>query len=148
MTGYTGDACDKCVAGYYEDSGECKKCLEGCATCSGADKCDTCPEGYTGDVCDACASGYHKVEDVCVKDVAPQSSSSQSSSKHIEPPKSSEAPSGLGVGAIVGIVIGALVVAAVIIVAIYCAATAGAKRGKIDPVIYEEDTEFVTMSVL
>jgi hypothetical protein len=49
---------------------------------------------------------------------------------------------------IVGIVIGVVVVAGIIIVAIYCAVTAGAKHGKVDPAFYEEDTSFVSMSVL
>jgi hypothetical protein len=49
---------------------------------------------------------------------------------------------------IVGVVIAAIIVVAIVITAIACAATSGAKHGKIDPVIYEEDTEFVTMSVL
>jgi len=142
VSGYTGDACDKCADGYFNDTGECKKCFLNCATCSGADKCDTCREGYTGDVCDACASGYHEVGEACVKDVA------SSTSETIEPPMSSEAPTGLGAGAVAGVVISVLVVAGVVVVAVYCAVTGGSKRGKIDPDMYEEDTEFVTMSVL
>jgi len=55
---------------------------------------------------------------------------------------------GSNAGMIVGIVIGVLVVIALISVAVYCIVTAGAKRGKIDPVIYEEDPEFISMSVL
>jgi len=49
---------------------------------------------------------------------------------------------------IAGIVIGVVLAGAIVATAIICAVTAGKKHGKIDPVIYEEDTEFVTMSVL
>jgi len=49
---------------------------------------------------------------------------------------------------IVGIVIGVLVIVAIVAVAVYCVATSGAKRGKIDSSIYEEDPEFISMSVL
>jgi len=49
---------------------------------------------------------------------------------------------------IAGIVVAGVVVASAVAVVIYCLATAGAKRGKVDPVIYEEDPEFVSMSVL
>jgi len=51
------------------------------------------------------------------------------------------------VGAIIGIAVDTVVVGSIIIVAILCAATAGAKREKIDPVIFE-DTEFASMSVI
>jgi beta-lactam-binding protein with PASTA domain len=49
---------------------------------------------------------------------------------------------------IAGIVIAVVVVVCIVAVAIYCAVTSGAKHGKIDPTIYEQDVEFESMSVL
>jgi len=49
---------------------------------------------------------------------------------------------------IAGIVVAAVVVVIIVAIAIYCVATAGAKHGKIDPVIYEQEPDFISMSVL
>jgi len=51
-------------------------------------------------------------------------------------------------GMIAGIVIGVLCAVAIIAVAIFCFVTAGKKHGDIDNDIYEEDPNFVSMSVL
>jgi len=49
---------------------------------------------------------------------------------------------------IAGIVIGCLVVVAIVGVAVYCIATNGAKHGKVSADIFEEDDNYVSMSVL
>jgi len=72
----------------------------------------------------------------------------QQSSQGVPEPASKSSDGGSNAGLIAGVVVAAVAAAALIAVAIYCIATAGKKRGKVDPVIYEEDPEFVSMSVL
>jgi len=60
--------------------------------------------------------------------------------------KSSDEPSNAGM--IAGIVIAVVVAAVLVCICIFCVATAGKKHGKIDSQFYEEDAEFVSMSVL
>jgi len=51
-------------------------------------------------------------------------------------------------GMIVGIVIAALVLLVIIILALYCIITSAAKKGTVDPSLYEDDFEFKSMSTL
>ena len=66
-TGWRGDDCDECDAGYHDESGACvldTACLAN--SCNGHGTCDdssgavvcTCATGYTGTYCGECASGY------------------------------------------------------------------------------------------
>jgi hypothetical protein len=80
-TGWTGDTCDACAAGYHDDSGECvlnESCIASscsyhgaCSVAAGVVSC-SCSTGYTGDYCESCASGYHLnyVTGNCVADEA------------------------------------------------------------------------------
>ena len=49
---------------------------------------------------------------------------------------------------IAGIVVACVAAVAIVAIIIYCVATSGAKHGKIDSSISEQETEFVSMSVL
>jgi hypothetical protein len=49
---------------------------------------------------------------------------------------------------IAGIVVAVVVAAILVGICIFCVATAGKKHGKVDSEIYEEDPEFISMSVL
>jgi len=66
-TGYTGDRCESCAAGYHDEDGSCvpdEACQDD--TCNGHGECDDtggvitcdCDDGYAGDRCDSCAAGY------------------------------------------------------------------------------------------
>jgi len=81
-----------------------------------------------------------------------------SSSVDVAPAVSSESPIAVSTsatpeeksnaGMIIGIVVGVLAALVIVAIIIYFVVTAGAKRSKIDPSIYEEDLEFSTMSML
>jgi len=148
------------------DTGKCVSCSERFVDCG---RC-------TADVCTACIdtdpTKYILTNEGCAQfetDVEPSSSLPQSqsvvpssthgsssantttsSSQPIVKPSSAgtEEDGGSKAGMIVGIVVGCLVVAAIIGVAVYFFVTKGAKHGKIDSDIYEDDPNFVSMSVL
>ena len=76
-TGYRGQACAVCAAGFHDDgSGTCvgdERCQAGscgrqsvCDESTGSVEC-RCKAGYTGDACSACADGYHRnpASDTC-----------------------------------------------------------------------------------
>ena len=52
------------------------------------------------------------------------------------------------VGMIIGIVVAAIVVIILIVVVVWCIATNGKKHGKVDSSVFEDETEFISMSVL
>jgi len=51
-------------------------------------------------------------------------------------------------GLIAGIVVAVIILVALIIIGIYCLVTSNAKKGTIDPSLYEDDFDFKSMSVL
>ena len=70
-TGWTGDTCDSCAAGYHDDAGDCvldETCIA--SSCSYHGTCDdssgvvvcTCddPDAYAQPYCATCSSGYHR----------------------------------------------------------------------------------------
>jgi len=125
-TGYTlkDGACEEtivitCPEGQYNNGTGCSACREGCIICDNYDSCKTCKDKYE------LKNGICELEK-----------------------EDDEEDEGSNAGLIAGIVVACVVVVAIAAVAIWCVATAGAKHGKIDPLIYEEDTEFATMSVL
>jgi len=59
-----------------------------------------------------------------------------------------EEPTESNAGLIAGIVVAAVVLVALIILALYCIITSQAKKGTIDPSMFEDDFEFKSMSVL
>jgi len=133
------------------DNGVCTSCsslFNGCGNCN-SEECKSCSEeGYilTPNGC-----YYHEVPLPSSSSPStsekPKPPASSSGSKPLPPPKSSS-EGGSNAGMIAGIVVGVIVVVAIVAVAIYCVATAGSKHGKVDPSIYEEGTEFETMSIL
>jgi len=87
--------------------------------------------------------------EVSPPEVSPSSDVPDSSSQPVVGPSADdEDDGGLGAGAIAGIVIACVVAVAIAIVAFCCLATCGKKHGKVDKDIFEDDDEFVTMSVL
>jgi len=146
----TSAKCVECKDNYVLESGECKTCselFEKCGECT-ADKCTKCS-----------LDGWFVTDNGCYKPDEPshQSSSKSPSSKaqssHASSGKkpvtpSSSAPKSSKAGMIAGIVVGVVVAAAIIIIVVYCVVTSGSKHAKVDPGIYEEDPEFVSMSVL
>ena len=89
-TGFTGDNCKQCAAGYHSNGTTCAenqcKCANGtpaegadcqnhdveyCAECTGNfmlsdNKCETCNPGFAGENCDQCANGYYHDGTTCV----------------------------------------------------------------------------------
>ena len=66
-TGYTGDYCNECFAGYHPSGTTCvpdesctpNPCANGdCTLVGGEAECD-CDYGWAGDACDTCAPGFH-----------------------------------------------------------------------------------------
>jgi len=140
-TSCTSTECTSCESGMAVDSGVCKSCSElfdKCGKCD-SDKCIECSE----------KEGWILTENGCYKADESSSSSSSHQSKPIVPSSSSSSPEkDSKAGMIAGIVIGVLAAVAIIAIAIYCVATSGPKYGKMDSGIYEEDPQFVSMSVL
>jgi len=161
----TSTVCTKCVDEgmfIHPDTGKCVSCSDQFQNCG---KC-------TADVCTACIKpdskawiltndGCAQVENVVEEE--PSSLSQQqpqqsvpSSSRHasssqqpvVTPSPTPEDDGGSNAGMIVGIVIGCLAFVAIVGVAVYFFVTRGAKHGKIDSEIFEEDPNFVSMSVL
>jgi len=157
------------------DSHTCKKCSDlffGCSECN-SDMCKACKNTTWILTENGCAHEEAEPEDpheepsssssppsrsssgvppVPVTSASKSSASSHSSqngrsSQPVNPsPKSSGGKT--NVGMIVGIVIGVVAAAAIIAFAVYCVVTSGPKRGKIDPVLDEEEGNYVSMSVL
>jgi len=134
------------------EDGECKPCsslFEGCATCNSYE-CYNCSNPSYIHTANGCY--YEEPEPEPQSSVhsgssgAPGAPSEQS--KPLPTPTKSSDDGGSNGGMIAGIIIGVIVIVAIVAVAIYCVVTAGAKHGKIDPSIYEQDTEFESMSVL
>jgi len=57
-------------------------------------------------------------------------------------------PSESNGGLIAGIVIACIVFIVIVVLAVYCIITSNAKKGQVDPAVYEDDFEFKSMSVL
>jgi len=111
------------------------------------DLCGQCD----ADHCEACTDPkYTLTDNGCFEPIDEPSSNPSSQRPSSAAIKGSSNPDegGIGGGAVAGIVIGVILVVALVAVGVYCFVTAGRKHGKIDPVIYEEDPEFISMSVL
>jgi len=145
----TSTECLSCTSGMGLEDGECKSCFElfdGCATCD-SHECYSCSNPEYIHTANGCY--YEEPEPEPQSSVHSGSSGSHSEqSKPLPTPSKSSGGGGGKGGMIAGIIIGVIVVVAIVAVAIYCVVTAGAKHGKIDPSIYEQDTEFESMSVL
>jgi len=117
-----GRGCTTCRTGFTvnEDGGcsNCTKLFPGCGICS-FDGCSKCR-----------SSQWTLTPNGCINQ-----------KPYVDPEESKG-------GMIAGIVIAAIFLVAVIIVAVYCIITASAKKGAVDPSVYEEDFEFKSMSVL
>jgi len=146
----TTEDCTNCKDdSMFIEDGKCVKCSDR------FDECDKC----TADMCLGCTNPDSKkmilTYDGCypndtMEDGDNSSSSSSSSFQPITVPSSlvSGGDGGSKAGMIAGIVVGCLVVAAIVGIAVYCVATNGAKHGKISADIFEEDDNYVSMSVL
>jgi len=114
--------CTRCQNGFaLTDEGKCVACGElftDCLMCS-SDECTTCPGSRV------------KTPAGCLNQ-----------NPFVAEPEESNS------GMIAGIVIAVIVFCALVIIAIYCCITVRAKKGKIDPSVYEEDFEFKSQSVL
>jgi len=161
-SGINADNCTSCFSGHYLKDGSCKECDINC-------KDDKCEDGKG---CTECQHAFYLQDGVCVMSSSSSSeldvpssslpvatssfSSEPQSSSHPATPStssqlqksSSDENGGSNGGMIAGIVIGAVAVIALIAVAIYCAVTSSSKHGKMDPIIFEDDPDSVSMSVL
>jgi len=112
----------------------CDQLFDGCSACD-SNECTKCKDSKWILTQSGCFEQKEKKTSSSSK--APVASKSKSNGK-----------GGLSGGAIAGIVIACIVALGVVVVLVICILTRGAKHGKIDPVIYEEDPEFISMSVL
>jgi len=154
------DKCETCAAGFFnsaedDDGVACEACGDGCSKCTSASECSECKNAdhfiNNGACVESCPAGtYHEEgQKICKPGGGGGGGGGAEPARHSSNPVASpSSDEGLGAGAIVGIVVGSVALAALVGAGIYCFVTAGAKRGKIDPVIYEEDPEFISMSVL
>jgi len=114
--------CDKCTTGFAPNAeGKCLNCtsiFDNCATCI-SDHCTRCP-----------SYKYVLTPNGCVNQ------------------NDYEVPTESNAGLIAGIVVACVVLVAIIIVAVYCIVTNTAKKGQVDPSVYEDDFEFKSMTVL
>jgi len=156
----TSTVCTKCVdEGMFidPDTGKCVACsdqFENCGKCT-ADMCTECtnpdPKAWilTIEGCskyDVVAEELSSVQQQSVQSSLHRTSSSQQ--PVVKPSPSVEDDGGSNAGMIVGIVIGCLAFVAIVGIVVYFFVTRGAKHGKIDSDIYEDDPNFVSMSVL
>jgi len=147
----TMDECTKCDDKLIVDPIEhkCKECsavFKECGECN-ADECLKCSDEK--DI--LTANGCVKPAPVEPQSSALRPSTSQMSTPSVLKPLSSVVESSSkksNGGMIAGIVIACVVVVAIVAIAVYCVVTSGKKKGKIDPTIYEDDPEFISMSVL
>jgi len=156
--------CLTCADGKVVDEfGECKSCSElyaGCSKCD-SDVCKKCDEDswiLTDYGCynptpnvEESVSSSQSISQATTSSSSSASSSHSTSSNHQSLSIASESvlsKDKVNVGMVVGIVVGVVVVAAAAAVVIYCLVTAGPKHAKLDNSIYEEDTEFDSLSVL
>jgi len=133
--------CTECKAPSILSKGQCVACIDIFDLCG---QCDA-------DHCEACTDPkYTLTDNGCFEPIDEPSSNPSSQRPSSAAIKGSSKPDegGIGGGAVAGIVIGVILVVALVAVGVYCFVTAGRKHGKIDPVIYEEDPEFISMSVL
>jgi len=143
-------------------NGRCVACseeFEGCGRCT-ADMCLQCIntnqyemiltfEGcYPNDTVDA--EEPSSSEKPSSSSPLPSSSIASASSQPIVAPSSTPKNNdgGSKTGMIVGIVIGCLAAVAIVAFAIYCLVTNGSKHGKVNSDIFENDPNWVSMSVL
>jgi len=131
--GLCTDFDEKCM---FCNTGRCTRCNPGYAL-TGEGKCVLCGELFTdcllcsADECTSCSASRIKTVNGCLNQ-----------NPFVEEPEESNA------GMIAGIVIAVIVLVALIILAIYCFITTRAKKGKIDPSLYEDEFEFKSQSVL
>jgi len=157
--------CDTCAGAFDEKCTECSmsvctKCADNLIVDPIEHKCKECSNIFTecsecnSDECFKCtdasyiktANGCQKPEPVDSSSV-PAKPSQQSQLKPLSSGTESSEKKSNG-GMIAGIVIACIVVVAIVAIAVYCVVTSGKKKGKIDPAIYEDDPEFISMSVL
>jgi len=159
----TTEECTKCKDdSMFIEDGKCVKCsdrFDECGKCT-ADMCLSCtnPDStkliLTYDGCYPNDTMEDVDEPSSPSPLSSSSSSSPSSSSSTSQPiiapssPASDGDGGSNAGMIAGIVIGCLVVVAIVGVAVYCIATNGAKHGKVSADIFEEDDNYVSMSVL
>jgi len=154
----TRGSCTACKPGYLLDvtsddscKDTCNSLFEGCASCN-AWECTSCSDPDWVLTPNGCykAPEHSSSKTSSVSEVSSSSNvpSSSSSKPVVGPSDDDEEDGGLGVGAIVGIVIACAAAVTIAIIAFCCLATAGKKHGKVDKDVYEEENEFVSMSVL
>jgi len=155
----TATECTSCEAGFAKGpSTKCTSCsdlFEGCSLCD-EDHCLECADEKALNLGNGCFiqpdTDSSNPSSSNPSSSNPSSSNPQPHSPSSEPvspisPPSDDSPKDSNVGLIAGIIVAVIVAAIIIAVCAFCVATAGKKHGKVDPIIYEEDPQFISMSV-